>query len=128
MQPKKMKVIQMKEKQKLKHETYNDGFIKYGSIQPIRNQNKVKIGEKFEEIATLPYELMSIRDNDNIIADSLGYTINKKIKVPYRQLPENIKVKIDDAIYDIVKKDSSNKVNMYLYLQIASNKGEYNDR
>jgi len=118
----------MKEKQKLKHETYNDGFIKYGSIQPIRNQNKVKIGEKFEEIATLPYELMSIRDNDNIIADSLGYTINKKIKVPYRQLPENIKVKIDDAIYDIVKKDSSNKVNMYLYLQIASNKGEYNDR
>lgn len=117
-------VIQMKEKQKLKHETYNDGFIKYGKIKAIRNKNKVKTGEKFEEISTLPYELMSIRDNDNIVADSLGYTINKKIKVPYRDIPENIKVKINDIIYDIVKKDSSDKINLYLYLQIASNKGE----
>lgn len=111
-------------KQKIKHETYNDGFLKYGKIKAIRNENKVKIGEDFEEIAPLPYELMSIRDNDNIVADSLGYTINKKIKVPYRQLQESIKVKIDNEIYDIVKKDSSDKVNMYLYLQIASNKGD----
>lgn len=115
-------------KQKVKHETYNDGFLKYGKIKAIRNENKVKIGEEFEEIGILPYEIMSIRDNDNIVADSLGYTINKKIKVPHRQLPENIKVKIDNEIYDIVKKDSSNKVKLYLYLQIASNKGDYNDR
>lgn len=114
----------MKKKQKIKHETYNDGFLKYGKIKAIRNKNKVKIGEEFAEIALLPYELMSIRDNDNIVADSLGYTINKKIKVPYRHLPENIKVKINNEIYDIVKKDSSDKAKMYLYLQIASNKRE----
>ena len=112
----------MNEKQKLKHEIYNDGFIKYGSIQPIRNKNKVKIGEEFKRIGILPYELTSVRDNDNLIADSLGYTIDKKIKVPYRILPENIKVKINKEIYDIVKKDSSDKINLYLYLQVASNK------
>ena len=112
----------MNEKQKLKHETYNDGYITYGLIQPIRNQNKVKIGEELKKKGILPYELMSVRDNDNLIADSLGYTIDKKIKVPYRILPENIKVKIGKIIYDIVKKDASDKVNLYLYLQIASNK------
>ena len=113
----------MNEKQKVKHETYNDGFIKYGSIKAIRNKNKVKTGEEFSKLGILPYELMSIRDNDNLIADSLGYTIDKKIKVPYRILPENIKVELDNTIYDIVKKDSSDKVNLYLYLQIASNMG-----
>ena len=113
----------MLKKQKIKHETYSDGFIKFGSIKAIRNKNKVKTGEEFSELGILPYELMSIRDNDNLIADSLGYTINKKIKVPYRVLPENIKVKIGKTIYDIVKKDSSDKINLYLYLQIASNKG-----
>lgn len=109
---------------KLKHETYNDGFIKYGLIQALRNNSKVKIGETFEVLGTLAYETMSVRDNDNIIADSLGYTIDKKIKVPYRVLPENIKVKLDDVIYDIVKKDSSDKVKLFLYLQKASNQKE----
>lgn len=116
----------MNKKQEMKHETYNDGFISYGQIQTIRNANKVKIGEKLKQIGTLPFETLSIRDNDNIVADSLGYTINKKIKVPYRELPENIKITIneDKTIYDIVKRDSSDKINLYLYLQIASNKGD----
>lgn len=109
---------------KLKHETYNDGFIQYGAIKTIRNSSKVKTGETFEVLGTLAYESMSVRDNDNLIADSLGYTIDKKIKVPYRILPENIKVKIDKVIYDIVKKDSSDKVKMFLYLQKASNQKE----
>ena len=84
----------------------------------------MKTGETFEVLGTLAYESMSVRDNDNLIADSLGYTIDKKIKVPYRILPENIKVKIDEVIYDIVKKDSSDKVKMFLYLQKASNQKE----
>lgn len=113
----------MNEKQKVKHETYNDGFIKYGSIKAIRNKNMVKTGEEFSKLGILPYELMSIRDNDNLIADSLGYTVDKKIKVPYRELQENIKVELNKVVYDIVKKDSSDKINLYLYLQIASNKG-----
>lgn len=115
----------MLKKQKMKHETYNDGFIEYGNIETIRNDKKVKIGEEIKAMGTLPFELMTIRDNDNIVADSLGYTIDKKIKVPYRNLPENVKVIInkEDIIYDIVKRDSSDKISLYLYLQIASNRG-----
>ena len=116
----------MLKKQKLKHDTYNDGFVSYGKIEIIRNEKKVKTGEKIKKIGILPFSLMSIRDSDNITAESLGYTIDKKIKVPYKILPENIKITINKEknIYDIVKRDTSDQKNLYLYLQISSNKGE----
>lgn len=114
------------EKAKVKHDTYNDGFIHYGTIETIRNEKMVKTGERIKEIGILPFERATIRDNDNIVADSLGYTINKKIKVPYRELPKNIKITINNEkeVYDIVKKDSSDKRNLYIYLQIATNTKE----
>lgn len=114
------------EKAKVKHETYNDGFIHYGTIEIIRNEKMVKTGERIKEIGILPFSVATIRDNDNIIADSLGYTINKKIKVPYRNLPQNIKITINNEkdIYDIVKKDSSNKETLFLYLQLVTNAKE----
>lgn len=114
------------EKVKVKHETFNDGFIHYGTIEIIRNDKMVKIGEEIKEVGVLPFSTATIRDNDNIVADSLGYTINKKIKVPFRNLPQNIKLTINNEkdIYDIVKKDSSNKEVLYLYLQLISNSKE----
>ena len=53
-------------------------------------------------------------------------TINKKIKVPYRKLKKNIKVKVNDenTLYDVVKMDSSDNKTLYIYLQISSNKSE----
>lgn len=118
------------EKAKVKHDTYNDGFIQYGTIEIIRNEKMVKTGERIKEIGILPFARMTIRDNDNIVADSLGYTINEKIKVPYRDLPKNIKITINNQkeVFDIVKKDSSDRRNLYLYLQLVSNaKEEHND-
>lgn len=117
------------EKAKIKHDTYNDGFIHYGTIETIRNQQMVKTGEKIKEIGILPFERVTIRDNDNIVADSLGYTINEKIKVPYRELPNNIKLTINNKseIFDIVKQDSSDKKNLYLYLQLTTNAKEVQD-
>lgn len=113
-------------KVKVKHDTYNDGFVRYGTIKIIRNENMVKTGEQIKEIGILPFAISTIRDNDNIVAESMGYTINKKIKVPYRELPQNIKITINNEqdIYDIVKKDSSDKKNLYLYLQYAKNSKE----
>ena len=64
------------------HETYNDGYIHYGIIEIIRNSNKVKTGEKIKEIGIVPFANSTIRDNDNSVAESLGYTINKKISTP----------------------------------------------
>lgn len=105
------------------HYSYNDGYVHFGTIEIVRNENKVKTGENINEIGILPFSNVNIRDNDNEIANSLGYTINKKIMVPYRKLPQNLKIKVnnEDTIYDIVKSDTADYINLYLYLQIASN-------
>lgn len=107
-----------------RHETYNDGFIYYGLIKIKRNNKKEKIGEEIEIIGKRPFEYVNIRDSDNNIADSLGYTIDKKIKIPLSELPENIKIKVnnDDTLYEVKKRDSSDSKNIYLYLQKVSNK------
>ncbi len=107
-----------------RHYTYNDGFIKYGLIKILKNAKKEKIGEQFEQIGKRPFANVNIRDNDNQIADSLGYTIDKKIRIPISDIPENIKVKINnsDTIYEVKKRDSSDGKNIYMYLQIATSK------
>ena len=86
------------------HYSYNDGYVHFGEIEIIRNEKKIKIGEQIKEIGVLPFSNVTIRDNDNIVASSLGYTINKKIMVPFREIPQNIKVTInnDKDVYDIV--------------------------
>lgn len=109
-----------------KSDTFTDGFIRYGLIKIKRNSVGVKIGEEFEEKGKLAFGNVNIRDSDNVTAFSLGYTINKKIKVPYRNLENNIKVKInnEDVLYDVVKKDTSDYKTLFIYLQIAKNESE----
>ena len=51
-----------------------------------------------------------------IFAQAFGYTLDMKVKVPYRQISTNNKVKIKDDLYDIYKKDEDYP-NIYLYLQ-----------
>ena len=106
------------------HEIYNDGILYYGSIKVIKNAKKEKIGEEIQIIGKRPFSFVNIRDNDNIEADSLGYTIDKKIRVPLSPLPQNIKVKLndDDDIYEVKKRDSDDRKNIYLYLQKSTNK------
>lgn len=108
------------------HETYNDGILYFGSIKILKNAKKEKIGEDIEMKGKRPFAYVNIRDNDNIEADSLGYTIDKKVRVPLSNIPQNIKVKInnDDDIYEVKKRDSDDRKNIYLYLQKATNKKE----
>ena len=79
------------ENQFKKADTFLDGFIHYGQIQTLRNSKGVKTGETFNELGKLAFSEVNIRDTDNVTAFSLGYTINKKIKVPYRKIESNIK-------------------------------------
>lgn len=106
------------------HEIYNDGILYYGSIKVIKNAKKEKIGEEIQIIGKRPFSFVNIRDNDNIEADSLGYTIDKKIRIPLSPLPQNIKVKLNDNdnIYEVKKRDSDDRKNIYLYLQKSTNK------
>lgn len=106
------------------HYTYNDGIAYFGLIKILKNAKKEKIGETIEIIGKRPFANVNIRDSDNDIAESLGYTIDKKIRVPLSQIPENVKFKLnnDSQLYEVKKRDSSDGRNLYLYLQIASNK------
>ncbi len=106
------------------HETYNDGILYFGSIKVIKNAKKEKIGESIEIKGKRNFSYVNIRDNDNIEADSLGYTIDKKIRIPLSLLPQNIKVKLNDSddIYEVKKRDTDDRKNIYLYLQKVSNK------
>ncbi len=106
------------------HETYNDGVLYFGSIKILKNAKKEKIGEEVEIKGKRPFSNVNIRDNDNIEADSLGYTIDKKVRIPLSPLPQNIKVKLNDEddIYEVKKRDMDDRKNIYLYLQKATNK------
>ena len=106
------------------HEIYNDGILYYGSIKVIKNAKKEKIGEEIQIIGKRPFSYVNIRDNDNIEADSLGYTIDKKIRVPLSPIPQNIKVKLnnDNDIYEVKKRDTDDRKNIYLYLQKTTNR------
>lgn len=106
------------------HETYNDGILHFGSIKILKNAKKEKIGEEIEIKGKRPFTNVNIRDDDNIEADSLGYTIDKKIRIPISPLPQNIKVKLNDSddIYEVMKRNSDDNKNIYLYLQKVTNK------
>jgi len=106
------------------HEIYNDGILYFGSIKVIKNAKKEKIGEEILIKGKRPFAYVNIRDNDNIEADSLGYTIDKKVRIPLSPLPQNIKVKLNDNedIYEVMKRDSDDRKNIYLYLQKSTNK------
>ena len=106
------------------HETYNDGILYFGNIKILKNAKKEKVGEEIIMQGKRPFAYVNIRYSDNTIAESLGYTIDKKVRIPLSSLPENIKIKInnDNDIYEVKKRDSSDNKNIYLYLQKATNK------
>lgn len=101
----------------LKHETLNDGVLQYGKTQPQYSSSREKIGEAFIAEGRLYFKLKSARDADNIVANGLGYRIDKKLKTHYRpELTSKHKVMIDGQTYDIKHLDDA-KPYMYLYLQ-----------
>lgn len=103
---------------KLNHPVYDDGILEYGEISTIYDSAKRKIGEGFNVLEKLMYKEMSVRDQDYVTANSLGYTLDLKIKVPKRNLSSKKKVKISDLIYDIYKIDFDD-INTYIYLQVV---------
>lgn len=109
----------MRKKHKVRHSTYNDGVLYFGKIQVLYGKGNKKIGEEFIQEGKLFYELMSARDSDNITANAIGYTIDKKLKTHYcPEIKTAHKIKINDLLFDIVSLDSD-KSNTFLYLQRA---------
>ncbi len=105
-------------KNQLNHEVYNDGVLEYGFMSPIYDKSNKKIGETFTTNSLYCFAELSKRNEDLELANSLGYSLDKKVKIPIRKISPNAKVKIEDEIYDIYKIDSD-KLSTYLYLKLV---------
>lgn len=110
---------------RVEHETFNDGILKYGAIEPVFNSFMKKVGETFKEKGKLFFKQLSSRESDVIRCSSLGHSLDLKVKVHYR--PDVIttdKVIIDNLTYDVIYMDTENKTYLYLYLQKAGIKND----
>lgn len=104
---------------KIQHPVYRDGVLEYGEVTAIYDSARKKIGESFNILEKLMFEKMSVREQDYVLANSLGKTLDLKVKVPLRNLGTDKKIKIDNKIYDIYRIDNDD-FNTYLYLQVVS--------
>lgn len=101
---------------KQNHPVYKDGVLEYGEITTIYDNAKKKIGESFAVVEKLMFENMSRREQDYLLANTLGKTLDLKVKVPFRKLETDKKIRINNLIYDIYKIDEDD-FNTYVYLQ-----------
>ena len=109
----------------VKHETFNDGVLRYGYMEPVLNSFKKKLGEVFKDKGILFFKRLSSREADVIRCSSLGYSLDIKLKVPYRpNITTTDKVFIENINYDIIYLDEDNKRYIYLYLQKAGIKND----
>lgn len=108
----------MQLQKQLKHQVYNDGVLEYGEIKPIYDSAKKKIDEEFISKGKLMFEEMSKRDDDLMLANSLGYSLDLKLKTPRRAFKSSYKIKIGSQIYDVYKVDNDD-INTYLYCKVV---------
>jgi len=104
-------------------ETFNDGWLQYGTKQTQRSEMRKKIGEAFVAQGHLAFKEMSARESDYQLAGTLGAKLDRKVKTlfppSFRAVNKSkIKVVIGDTEYDVLKVDEDNSNQfLYFYLQ-----------
>ncbi|MCX4365106.1 MAG: hypothetical protein OSJ70_04975 [Bacilli bacterium] len=101
----------------VKHQTYNDGVLKYYNSTPEYNASKKKIGDKKTYLGMLNYELAYKRQQDYDFAESKSKKLDIKIKIPKIQFSTDYIIEINDEFYECYLCDDSDKFSNYLYLQ-----------
>ena len=81
----------------VKHQTYNDGVLKYYSLTPRYNASKKKIGDDKVLKGKLNYELAYKRQQDYDFADYI--------------------IELNNEFYECYLCENSDKFSNYLYLQ-----------
>ena len=101
----------------VKHQTYNDGILKYYSSTPQYNASKKKIGDEKTYLGTLNYELASKRQQDIDFAASKSKKLDMKVKIPKIPFSTDYLIKINDEFYECYLCEDSDRFSNYLYLQ-----------
>lgn len=104
------------------HQTFNDGYLKYGHKVTSRSERGKRIGDTFQEEGTLAFHLLNARDQDYNFAAMMGNSLDLKIKTRFPPSFRNINKNklicvIDNVEYDVIKVDNDND-NRYLYFYL----------
>ncbi|TGB04693.1 phage head closure protein [Halobacillus salinus] len=109
------------------HEVYNDGFLVYGRHETLRSPTRKVIGKEFVEKGKLAYQLMSIREEDYSMAETMGSSVDVKVKTPFPPLflrwkKSDLVIRIGAEEYEVISVDyDRSKRNLFFYLrQIGS--------
>lgn len=101
----------------IKHQTYNDGILKYYKVSPKYNSSKKKIGKEKEYIGKLNFELATKRQSDYDFAESNSKKLDIKVKTPKIPFDTEYIVEINGIYYECYLCEDSDKFSNYLYLQ-----------
>lgn len=106
-----------------KHDPLNDGYLTYGYRVIKRNEQRKRIGTKFEPVGELAFSIVSARESDIEIAQSYGKSLDLKVKTWF---PPNFnKIKktdmvcvVNDIEHDVIRSDwDKERRYIYWYLQ-----------
>ena len=110
----------------LNHDPFNDGYMEFGKRQTKFSSTMKNIGSEFVSQGHFAYSEMSAREQDYSMVDSLGGTLDLKLKTMYPPHFENLQhsdltsllVKAKETLFEVVKVDKDrHKGNLFWYLQ-----------
>lgn len=110
------------------HKAYTNGFITVGTQQPIYNENRRKVGTKFEQkFRPIPYNRATLTGQDLNILGAKYQQIKEKVSIHYNKQIEQyaetkLLVKIGEVLYNIEKTEKWQN-ELFLYLVTADEKG-----
>lgn len=107
--------------------TYLAGRAILAEPQTQRNEIGNVIGETYNELGTLAYNIGTLTQTDRIWLGDAVTRVSKKIEVPYNPLikerTKTINILIDNEAYNIAQIDINMGRNMFLYLEKVTKKG-----
>lgn len=112
------------------HQTFNDGYLKYGHKTTSRTDRGKRIGDVFNEEGSLAFALLNARDSDYQFAGAMGSSLDLKVKTLYPPSFRNINKNklicmIGTVEFDVIKVDhDKDKRYLYFYLQEVGEIGE----
>lgn len=107
----------MLSKTTMKHQSYNDGVLKYYSVTPTFDKSRRKTGDEKKFIGFYMFELCTKRQQDLEFAESHSKKLDLKIKIPKNSFDLDYLVEINNDFYECYQFDDSDDFSIYLYLQ-----------
>lgn len=99
-------------------ERFNDGLLKYGKTETVRDASKKIIGEKFVDGGELFYNFYDIRQGDNDLYGTNDQSVDLKVKTFFiKSVEKSQKVLMDGNVYNITSIDpTADRLYMFWYL------------